>query len=173
MVEILVGCVVLVGLATASGGVYLYRENRDLRRKLLRVETEISATVEERLVSHAKYCEQVDALVKAQLAEESVKWRELLVGETHRIKGALTTARKDAQDQVQRDWAEIEALLEKQKMNFKGLLEEAYLEQYEKMRRSPPRPKKGPRKKIDPPQRFRSLDDDFSFCPPSEPTTEE
>jgi len=54
----------------------------------------------------------------------------------------------------------VDLMLKTQLTDFKVLLDNAYLEQYEKMRRSPPRPKKGPRKKVDPPSQYRSLDDE-------------
>ena len=179
---------ILVALLTlVSGGTIWYsyntrQENRDLKAKIASVEEKISAHVEERLVSHAKYCEQVDALVKKRLAEEEAKWRELIEAATCRVSEAVEKHRRDTVSQVgeykkeaeaklAEDMGEIEKTLEKQKMNFKSLLDQAYLEEYEKMRVKPPRPKKGPRKKVDPPSRYRSLDDEFNFNPPM-PTEE-
>ena len=57
--------------------------------------------------------------------------------------------------------AELTARLQSHLADFKVLLDNAYLEQYEKMKRTPPRPKKGPRKRaVEPPKRYRSLDDE-------------
>jgi len=57
--------------------------------------------------------------------------------------------------------AELTAKLQSQLSDFKVLLDTAYLEQYEKMKRTPPRPKKGPRKRaVEPPKKYRSLDDE-------------
>lgn len=147
----------------------LRRENRELREKLTSVEQKISASVEERLVSHTKYCEKVDALVQKQLEIEEQKWRELVAQATCRMRETMQQAVKEFAAQMEGNEVAIKHDLEKQMMNFKALLDQSYLDEYEKMRKNPPKPKKGPRKKIDPPQRFRSLDDDFNFCPPVEP----
>jgi len=140
---------VMVGLLTlATGGSiwYIYntrQENRDLKAKIASVEEKISASVEQRLVSHTKYCEQVDALVKERLAEEEAKWRELIEAATCRVSEAVDEHRratvskvagckKEAAEKLAEDMEEIKATLEKQKMNFKSLLDQAYLEEYEK-----------------------------------------
>lgn len=148
----------------------LRRNNKELQEKLTQVEQKISASVEERLVSHTKYCERVDALVQKQLETEEEKWRELVADATCRMKEAIKKAHKEAADEMATNQAEIQRDLEKTMMNFKSLLDQSYLDEYEKMRRNPPKPKKGPRKKIDPPQRYRSLDDEFNYCPPAEPS---
>lgn len=168
--------VIIVGLVLAGAVVLgvlearkLRRENKEFREKLAGVEQHISSTVEERLVNHAKYCERVDALVKTQIAEEEVKWRELIEAATCRMREIITEGQQEMSAQQESDLAEVKRELDKQMMNFQALLKQSYLDEYEKMRTNPPRPKKGPRKKIDPPQRWRSLDDDFSYAPPPEP----
>jgi hypothetical protein len=156
------------------------RKNLELQNKLTQIEHKISAEVEERLISHTKYCERVDTLVRQYLEAEEKKWRELLSLETCRIEDAVEKAIGESRalqesheaeiKQRQNDnKAQLQQELEKTMSNFKGLLEQTYLEEYEKMRRNPPKPKKGPRKKIEPPQRYRCLDDQFDFCPPVEP----
>lgn len=149
----------------------LRRDNKELRDKLAGMEEHISATVEERLVNHAKYCERVDTLVKAKIAEEEQKWRELINAATCRMREIIGEGQQEMSVQQESDLAEVKRELDKQMMNFQALLKQSYLDEYEKMRVNPPRPKKGPRKKIDPPQRWRSLDDDFSYAPPPEPET--
>lgn len=167
---------VAVGVLAVLGGLEirrLRRSNTELQEKLTQVEAKISASVEERLVSHTKYCERVDSLVQKQLEAEEVKWRELVADATCRMKEAIKKAHKEAAEEMATNQAGIKHDLEKQMMNFKALLDQSYLDEYEKMRRNPPKPKKGPRKKIDPPQRYRSLDDEFNFCPPAEPSKPE
>lgn len=144
------------------------RENRDLRGQLAVLELKISSSVEERLVNHTKYCETVDTLVQQQLAKEEQKWAELIAAATCRIKGSLTRVQNETKKDQDAVAVKLTQELEKLMMNFKSLLEQSYLDEYEKMRKNPPRPKKGPRKKIDPPQRYRSLDDDFNCMPPPE-----
>ena len=157
-------------LVTTLGGLVLlklHRDNRELRGRFDGIEQKISTSVEERLVNHAKYCEKVDALVQKQLEAEENKWRELIVAATCRIKGVINAGHKEMSAKQEADMTEITHALEKQMTNFKALLNQSYLDEYEKMRYNPPRPKKGPRKKIDPPQRYRSLDDEFN-CTPTE-----
>jgi hypothetical protein len=158
----------------------LHRKNGQLEQTLVNIQAKISQHVEERLLSHAKYCAEVDAKVKSQLAAEEAKWRELIAAAGCRVKGVLNQWLIDMEGQnqkavaqaatkLEKDFAEVIAVLEKHKIDFKGLLDAAYIEQYEKMRRNPPRPKKGPRKKVNPPSRYRSLDDDFCCeVPPAE-----
>ena len=55
---------------------------------------------------------------------------------------------------------EVEEAIKKSKADFKYLLDNAYLAEYEKMKQNPPRPKKGPRNRVDAPKKYRSLDDD-------------
>lgn len=70
-------------------------------------------------------------------------------------------ARQVAEDGAKLVKVDVEKMLADQASDFKVLLDNAYLEQYEKMKRSPPRSKKGPRKKVvEPPSKFRSLDDE-------------
>jgi hypothetical protein len=163
--NVITGTLVVISLVLAAVGVLgtlevlgLRRKNKELQGKLTQVEQKISTSVEERLISHTKYCERVESLVQKQLEIEEEKWRELVADATCRMREEL---------------AANEALtkheLDKTMSNFKALLSQSYLDEYEKMRRSPPRPKKGPRKKIEPPQRYRSLDAEFNFCPPAEP----
>lgn len=145
---------IMLALTMIAGVVVVLKfhyDNRDLRAKLGAVEQKISTSVEERLLNHTKYCATFDALVKHHLEAEEKKWRELL---------AVATCRFTAECDV--GFVKMTQDLEKVMMNFKSLLEQSYLDEYEKMRKNPPRPKKGPRKKIDPPQRYRSLDDEFN-----------
>ena len=157
---------IIMGTATC---LRFRRENRDLRGQLALLEGKISTSVEERLVNHTKYCETVDTLVQQQLGKEERKWTELIDAATCRIKGSLTRVQSDMKKDRDAVNAQFTQELEKVRMNFKALLEQSYLDEYEKMRKNPPRPKKGPRKKIDPPQRYRSLDDEFNCMPTPEP----
>ncbi len=153
------------------------RENRRLREAIVQTEKNISIKVEERLINHTKYCDGLDALVRERLEKEYEKWAELIEAAKCQVKETvenvtlegkkmLTLTKKEIVSSLERVDEEVNKKLEKQKVDFKGLLDAAYLEQYEKMRRNPPRPKKGPRKKIDPPSRYRSLDDEFCSVPP-------
>ena len=67
---------------------------------------------------------------------------------------------KSAGEGVRLVRGQVDEMMKTQMTDFKVLLDNAYLQQYEKMRRNPPRPKKGPRKKVDPPSQYRSLDDE-------------
>lgn len=139
------------------------RENAALVVRLDTMEQKISTSVEERLVSHAKYCEQVDALVQTQLKIEEKKWRELLDESVALVSQEVREGHAEAAAKIDAANTEFAAAIEKSRMNFKALLDQAYLEEYEKMRKSPPKPKTGPRKKVAAPERYRSLDDDFAF----------
>lgn len=44
--------------------------------------------------------------------------------------------------------------------DFQVLMKKAYLAEYEKMKRSPPKPSRAPKRKVDAPDKYRSLDDD-------------
>ncbi len=169
---LIVGLIIMLGIV----GIYahfLHKNNSNLhkrmsdleQKRMSDLEQKISASVEERLVNHTKYCETMDLLVQQYLDVESKKWRELIVAETCRMNSVLAKGRKDFSKKKEELLEEVLHQLEKQMMNFKALMQQTYLDEYEKMRHNPPRPKKGPMKRVDPPQRYRNLDDDFSFMP--------
>lgn len=159
------------------------RENRRLRTLVDTIENNLNTKVEDRLISHTKYCADLDALIRSRLEQEYTEWSELIGDAECQVVVAVEKVTIEATKMVQRNKVELAALLKKmivevsekmdeQKLGFKSLMDAAYLEQYEKMRRNPPRPKKGPRKKIDPPNRYRSLDDEFCFVTPQEDSQE-
>lgn len=181
IVVVTVGSVVIFCLLV--NGLVQRRENRRLRSFVATIEKNLNTKVEDRLISHTKYCADLDTLIRSRLEQECTKWSELLEEAECQVEVAVEKATIEATKMVQRNKVELAASLQKmsvevskkmddQKSGFKSLMDAAYLEQYEKMRRNPPRPKKGPRKKIDPPNRYRSLDDEFCSVPPQEDSQE-
>jgi hypothetical protein len=132
----------------------------------------ITVEVEERLIDHKKYCAGVEEALKSLLTQEESKWRELIERLKAQFGTAIEEARKETGEKQAEIMADIQKELTKQVDNFRSLMNQAYLEQYEKMRRNPPRPVKRPRSKVAPPERYRSLDDDFNCMPTPEPEPE-
>lgn len=183
-------CVVLVaGLTTV---ILLQRSyNKTLTRRLANLQAELTTTssnlssamdrqaasikaeVDQRLVDHSKYCDEVDAILKSALAEEEKKWRELLKRIKSQFADAIAETQKESVEKQGQVISDVEKSLSKYMEQFRALMEREYLDQYEKMKRSPPRPNKKPKTKIVVPERFRSLDDDFNCGlepePPPEP----
>lgn len=134
--------------------------------------TAIETEVEQRLIDHTRYCENVEKLLKDAFTAEEKKWRELVERIKAQFNAAIQAARKESGEKQAEIMSDVRKDLDKQLDNFRGLMDQAYLEQYEKMRRNPPRPTKRPRTKITPPERYRSLDDDFN-CMPATPAKPE
>lgn len=96
-------------------------------------------TMEEKFFSKIEINVEIEEIVQKELKKDNIKCLQRL--DEHR-----KIILKD---------------IEKSATNFRSLLNQAYLEEYEKMRKNPPRPKRGPKIKVDPPSKYRFLDDDF------------
>jgi predicted negative regulator of RcsB-dependent stress response len=73
-----------------------------------------------------------------------------------KLKDVSTAIKKEGEEAATR----AKVVLQTQLDDFKTHMKNAYLDEYEKMKTNPPRPKKGPRKRVDAPSRYRSLDDE-------------
>ena len=114
--------------------------------------------IEQKLVPLTQENFQSFLLVQAKRFEN---YFQSVVSEQNRlVQSILMEERNEISEQICVLKDETEAAIAKSKADFKYLLEKAYLEEYEKMRINPPRPKKGPRNKVEAPSKYRSLDDE-------------
>lgn len=108
-------------------------------------------------------------LAMKEVAIKTGDYDKYVEQEIGRLKGLAEKLVKDAGGQVSKDiklardgWQKS---LDDQVSDFQVLLKNAYLSEYDKMKRTPPRPSRAPKRKVNAPDRYRSLDADWSGEP--------